>query len=202
MRSHYLGRSLVLTLRRQWNVWNTWILIFLTIIVLFISVFLGILAFAVVAGNAQKQLGQKCSATTLWTDIYDLPNPNQYYDCVNNKTIVGTCVEGRGFAIEENTNGCIPYKNWPCLKNNGGYPGTQNCRTSPITPWPAEDPNQYYICVTDVNGKQQASRALNCNGIYGSSGFYRNDTITTIGEEALGCLDWVKWRQMTGCNKF
>lgn len=159
------------------------------------------MAFLVVAVNAAKQVGQKCSTTTLWTDITDLVNPNQYYDCVDGKTVVGTCLEGRGFAIEKNINGCIPYSEWPCLKSNGGYPGPQNCQNSPVTPFAAIDPNQFHICVT-IDGRQQPSYPLNCNGVYGSAAFYRNDSVTAIGAVALGCLDWATWRQKTGCDTY
>lgn len=165
-----------------------------------ISVLVCVLALAVVAVSGQKQLGKKCNTEELWTDITDLANPNQYYICQNNKTAVDTCSAGRGFAIEANINGCIPYTQWPCLKANGGYPGKQTCKTSPITPWAAADPNQYYICVTNTAGKQVTSYALNCNGVYGSAGFFRDDSITTPGDQALGCLDWATWRQKTGCD--
>ncbi|KAL5283610.1 hypothetical protein ACFFRR_006085 [Megaselia abdita] len=159
------------------------------------KLFVCILALAVVAINGQKQLGNKCTKVDLWTDINDLVNPNQYYECESGKTVVRTCAQGRGFAIEENINGCIPYELWPCLEKNGGYPGSQNCKNSPVTPWAAADPNQYYICVNN-----KPSYALNCRGVYGSAGFFRDDSITTPNEEALGCLDWATWRNKTGCD--
>lgn len=156
----------------------------------------------ILGAHAQKQVGQSCDNPEgeLWTDITDLVNPNQYYFCLNGKTAVGTCLKGRGFAIENDINGCIPYSIWPCLNKNGGYPGKQNCGSSPKTPWAAVDPNQYYICVNPGTKEAAPSYALNCNGIYGSAGFFRDDSITTPGDEALGCLDWATWRQKTGCN--
>ncbi|XP_002023786.2 uncharacterized protein LOC6598752 [Drosophila persimilis] len=141
-------------------------------------------------------------ATDMWGD----PNPNLFYICSadGQQPLQLQCPQGRGFFNGLGFLGCLPYDHWPACQMataaDAAVPLATATATATATagcdsdsehftqPWPAPDPNQFYMCPAAA----ATPLLLNCAP---GKGFVATS-------DAVGCADWSVWRRQMQCEDY
>ncbi|BFF92090.1 uncharacterized protein DMAD_10223 [Drosophila madeirensis] len=139
-------------------------------------------------------------ATDMWGD----PNPNLFYVCSEDgqQPLQLQCPQGRGFFNGLGYLGCLPFDHWPACQLATDATATATATTTAAAtaaacdsdsahftqPWPATDPNQFYMCPATA----ATPLLLNCAP---GKGFVATS-------DAVGCADWTVWRREMQCEDY